>query len=118
MVNKLESKFCERVGCHYPQTQLAFEELKNHEEAKLQTIRDELSEMKAAQQKEIYELNEKMDRLGDMMMELNPNVRYYRNEFGWYTVKYEHPLKDEEKKIFDEGVAHMEQARKKADPVR
>lgn len=57
-------------------------------------------------------LNEKMDRLGDMMMELNPNMRYYRNEFGCYTCTYEDPLTDEEKKELDEGVARMEQARK------
>jgi len=117
-INKLESKYCERVGCHYPQTQLALDEIKAAEEAKLQTLRNEILETQAAQQKQVQMLNEKMDRLGDMMMELNPNVRYYRNEFGWYTCKYEHPLTDEEKKRFDEGVAHMEQARKNADRVR
>jgi integrase/recombinase XerD len=33
-VNKLESKYCERVGCNYPLTQLALDEIKAAEQAK------------------------------------------------------------------------------------
>ncbi len=37
-VNKLESKYCERVGCSYPLTQLALDEYKAAEQAKLQEL--------------------------------------------------------------------------------
>jgi integrase/recombinase XerD len=37
-VNKLESKYCERVGCNYPLTQLALDEYKAAEQAKLQEL--------------------------------------------------------------------------------
>jgi integrase/recombinase XerD len=40
-VNKLESKFCERSGCHYPQTQLALDEIKAAEQAKMQELVNE-----------------------------------------------------------------------------
>jgi hypothetical protein len=111
-VNNLGNKYCEKSGCAYPLTQSALDEIKAVEEAKLQTLRNEILETKVAHQNEMQMLNEKMDRLGDMMMELNPNMRYYRNEFGCYTCTYEDPLTDEEKKELDEGVARMEQARK------
>jgi len=45
-VNKLESKYCERVGCHYPQTQLALDEIKAAEEAKFQALRNEMVQSK------------------------------------------------------------------------
>ncbi|MGA9152043.1 MAG: hypothetical protein WBZ36_15815 [Candidatus Nitrosopolaris sp.] len=37
-VNKLESKYCERTRCAYPLTQLAFDEIKAAEQAKLQEL--------------------------------------------------------------------------------
>jgi len=39
-VNNLQNKFCENPtnGCHYPQTQLAFEEIKAVEQAKFQEL--------------------------------------------------------------------------------
>jgi hypothetical protein len=37
-VNKLESKYCERVGCNYPLTQLALDEIKAAEQAKFQEL--------------------------------------------------------------------------------
>ncbi|MFY9869851.1 MAG: hypothetical protein WAK17_09055 [Candidatus Nitrosopolaris sp.] len=37
-VNKLESKYCERVGCNYPMTQLALDEIKAAEQTKLQEL--------------------------------------------------------------------------------
>jgi len=37
-VNKLGSKFCERVGCAYPLTQLALEEIKADEQTKFQEL--------------------------------------------------------------------------------
>ena len=39
-VNKLESKYCERVGCNYPLTQLALDEIKAGEQAKFQELVD------------------------------------------------------------------------------
>jgi site-specific recombinase XerD len=79
-VNKLESKYCEGKGCNYPQTQLALDEIKAAEEAKLQTLRDEILETRAAQQKKDQEmelLKERMNMLGDMVMKLDPSVIYY-----------------------------------------
>jgi len=104
-VNKLESKFCENPanGCHYPQTQLALDEIKAAEQAKVQKLVNEQMESKS---QEIYGLKErmdmmgeKMDRLGDMIMELDPSLIYYRHEQsgGFYTCKYDHPLTDEER---------------------
>jgi hypothetical protein len=40
-VNKLESKYCERSGCNYPLTQLAFDEIKAAEKAKFQELVNE-----------------------------------------------------------------------------
>jgi integrase/recombinase XerD len=40
-VNKLESKYCERVGCNYPLTQLALDDIKAAEQAKLQVLVNE-----------------------------------------------------------------------------
>jgi integrase/recombinase XerD len=40
-VNKLESKFCEAKGCHYPQTQLALDEIKAAEQSKMQELVNE-----------------------------------------------------------------------------
>jgi integrase/recombinase XerD len=40
-VNKLESKFCEAKGCHYPQTQLALDEIKAAEQSKIQELVNE-----------------------------------------------------------------------------
>ena len=100
-VNKLESKYCEGKGCNYPQTQLALDEIKAAEEAKLQVLRDEILETRSAQQRknqEIEMLKERMDMLGDMVMKLDPSVIYYRHELGWYTCKYPHPLTDKDRR--------------------
>jgi integrase/recombinase XerD len=129
-VNKLESKYCEAKGCSYPLTQLALDEIKAAEQANLQelvnksnlerdntiqALRNEILETKAVRQKkdqEIELLKERMDRLGDMITEIDPSILYYRHESGgWYTCKYPHPLTDEEHKIFDEGVKDMERKR-------
>jgi hypothetical protein len=37
-VNKLENKFCESKGCNYPLTQLALDEIKAAEQAKMQEL--------------------------------------------------------------------------------
>jgi hypothetical protein len=37
-VNKLENKYCERVGCSYPLTQLALDEIKAAEQVKMQEL--------------------------------------------------------------------------------
>jgi hypothetical protein len=43
-------------------------------------------------------MGEKMDRLGDIIMNLDPSLIYYRHESGgFYTCKYPHPLTDEER---------------------
>jgi len=39
-VNKRENKYCERIGCNYPLTQLALDEIKAAEHAKLQELVD------------------------------------------------------------------------------
>jgi len=56
-VNKLESKYCERVGCHYPQTQLALDEIKAAEQVKFQTLRNEILQVK---DQEIQELRKQL----------------------------------------------------------
>jgi hypothetical protein len=40
-VNRLENKYCERSGCNYPLTQLALDEIKAAEQAKLQELVNE-----------------------------------------------------------------------------
>jgi integrase/recombinase XerD len=129
-VNKLESKYCEANGCNYPLTQIALDEIKAAEQSKLQelvnksnlerdntiqALHNEILETKAVRQKkdqEIELLKERMDRLGDMITEIDPSILYYRHESGgWYTCKYPYPLTDEEHKIFDEGVKDMERKR-------
>ena len=102
-VNSLENKYCEAKGCDYPLTQHALDEIKAAEQAKVQKLVNEQLESKS---QEIYGLKErmdmmgeKMDKLGDMIMELDPNVIFYRHESGgWYTCKYPHPLTDEDRK--------------------
>ncbi len=85
-VNKLESKFCEGKGCNYPLTQLALDEIKAAEQAKLREL--VTAEMQVKDQK-IATLEERMDQLGDMIMKLDPSLIWYRHESGgWYTVKY------------------------------
>ena len=37
-VNKLENKYCERVGCNYPLTDIAFQEIKAAEQSKMQEL--------------------------------------------------------------------------------
>ena len=37
-VNKLENKFCERVGCNYPLTQLALDEDQSYRAGKVATV--------------------------------------------------------------------------------
>lgn len=50
---------------------------------------------------EIQVLKEKMDRLGNMIMEIDPSVIFHRHESGgWYTCKYPHPLTDEDRERF------------------
>jgi integrase/recombinase XerD len=103
-VNKLESKYCERVGCNYPQTQLALDEIKAAEEAKFQTLRNEILETKAVQQEkdqQIQMLKEQMDKLGGVIMELDSGLRYHRCEFNWYVYKNS-PLTDEARQKIEE----------------
>ena len=57
-VNKLESKYCERVGCNYPLTQLALDEIKAAERAEVEALRNEILETKTAQQKKEDEMQE------------------------------------------------------------
>jgi hypothetical protein len=40
-VNRFESKYCERVGCNYPLTQMALDEMKKHEESRMTSVIDE-----------------------------------------------------------------------------
>ncbi len=55
--NKLESKYCEKVGCAYPLTQIALEEIKVAEQAKFQELINKSNlELKAALQKESNEV--------------------------------------------------------------
>src|SRR5215469_9435815 len=56
-VNKLESKYCERVGCAYPQTQLALDEIKAAKQVKFQTLRNEILQVK---DQEIQELRKQL----------------------------------------------------------
>jgi len=44
-------------------------------------------------------MGERMDMLGDMIVKLDPSLIYYRHEQsgGFYTVKYPHPLTDDER---------------------
>jgi len=50
-----------RVGCHYPQTQLALDEIKAAEQVKFQTLRNEILQVK---DQEIQELRK---QLGDVI---------------------------------------------------
>lgn len=56
-VNKLESKFCERVECRYPQTQLALDEIKAAEEAKTQEL---INQSNLERDNTIHDLREQM----------------------------------------------------------
>ncbi|MGA9149796.1 MAG: hypothetical protein WBZ36_04385 [Candidatus Nitrosopolaris sp.] len=81
-VNKLESKYCEKVGCNYPLTQLALDEIKAAEEAKLQTLRNELLETKAAQQKkdsEMQVLKEQIEEIRNLYQDLIQRNTFVRN---------------------------------------
>jgi integrase/recombinase XerD len=66
-VNNLGNKFCERSGCSYPLTQLAFDEIKAAEQAKLQEMvnksnleRDNTIQI---QDQEILELKGRMNKM-------------------------------------------------------
>ena len=61
-VNKLESKFCENPtnGCHYPQTQLAFDEIKMAEQTKIQQL---VAVEIQAKDQEMYELKGQMSQM-------------------------------------------------------
>jgi integrase/recombinase XerD len=56
-VNKLESKYCEGKGCNYPLTQLALEDIKAAERAKLQEL---VKEDRERNDQVIYELKQQM----------------------------------------------------------
>src|SRR5215469_12542684 len=71
-VNKLESKFCERVGCHYPQTQLALDEIKAAEEEKFQALRNEMVQSKIEIKDRFKAYEDKMaDFIHDIQSSLN-----------------------------------------------
>jgi hypothetical protein len=72
-VNKLESKYCERVGCNYPLTQLALDEIKAAEQAELQALRNEILETKAVQLKkdsEMQMLKEHMAKMEESQLKI------------------------------------------------
>jgi integrase/recombinase XerD len=75
-VNKLESKYCERVGCNYPQTQLALDEIKAAEEAKFQALRNEMAQSKQEikDRFEVYE-SKMAQFVHDIKSELNYEER-------------------------------------------
>ena len=72
-LNRLENKYCERVGCNYPLTQLALDEIKVAEQTKLQALRNEILETKAAQQKkedEMQVLKEQMAKMEESQLKI------------------------------------------------
>ncbi|MGA9154111.1 MAG: hypothetical protein WBZ36_26310 [Candidatus Nitrosopolaris sp.] len=64
--NSLQNKFCEKLGCNYPLTQLAFDEIKSAELAK---------------DKKIYDLEERMAKMSDLVEKLNGYVELYKPAF-------------------------------------
>jgi integrase/recombinase XerD len=84
-VNKLESKYCERVDCNYPLTQLALDEIKKQEESRLTEI-----------------VNERLKESEDRMDKMASEIQFFRNEFMAYVKQYGHRrLTDEERKNVD-----------------
>ncbi len=70
-VNRLESKFCEAKGCNYPLTQLALDEIKAAEQAKLQDLRNEiLLEVKAKGDQEVHQLRKELNGLSNITYKL------------------------------------------------
>jgi hypothetical protein len=65
-VNNLGNKYCEAKGCHYPLTQMALDEIKASELAK---------------DKKIYDLEERMAKMSDLVEKLNGYVELYKPAF-------------------------------------
>ncbi|MFY9796707.1 MAG: hypothetical protein WAJ93_13550 [Candidatus Nitrosopolaris sp.] len=60
-VNKLESKYCERVGCNYPMTQGAFDEIKAAEQTKMQELVNKSNLERDNTIQELQQLTKKLD---------------------------------------------------------
>ena len=88
-INKLESKFCENPtnGCHYPQTQLALDEIKAAEDSKLQVLRNEIVETKAAHQNELEMLNGQIFMIQQYFKSYDEKVESYHEKIEQYISK-------------------------------
>jgi hypothetical protein len=84
-VNKLENKFCERVGCNYPLTQLALDEIKATEQAKLQLL---VNESNIERDNTIRVLQQELKSYEDITKELVSHVETYRNEIKLFREQY------------------------------
>jgi integrase/recombinase XerD len=80
-VNKLESKYCERVGCNYPLTQLALDEIKSAEQARLQEL---IHKSNLAKEQEIDELKNQINEMDGIMNEVVPAIKKVSNELEGY----------------------------------
>ncbi len=99
-VNKLENKYCERVGCNYPLTQLALDEIKGAKQAKLQelvnksnlerdntiqVLQQELKSYEDIMKKVVKGVETYKDRTKDLESHvgfLNKEIEKYREQFG------------------------------------
>jgi integrase/recombinase XerD len=90
-VNKLESKYCERVGCNYPMTQGAFDEIKAAEQTKMQELVN----------KSNLERDNTIQELQQLTKKLDSSMQFYRNEFKLFREQYggRHLTVEERKKI-------------------
>ena len=77
-VNKLENKYCERVGCNCPLTQLALDEIKTAEQTKMQQLINESN----------LERDNTIQVLQQDIMKLNSFVGRLINEHKWYVNKF------------------------------
>jgi integrase/recombinase XerD len=66
-VNNLGNKYCEAKGCHYPLTQMALDEIKTAEQAKVQKLVNEQMESK---NQEIVELKERVEDIQYQLQDL------------------------------------------------
>ena len=101
-VNKLESKFCENPanGCHYPQTQLALDEIKMAEQAKFQELVDKsnlerhheiqkLQEELKSKTKEIQSLSELCKHSLELSSKQNGTISDYKGMIDDVNSKYD-----------------------------
>jgi chromosome segregation ATPase len=133
-INKLESKYCERTGCAYPLTQEAFEAIKKQEESRMNSMIDErlrgkdeeiqalktrnrvIDEQTGAwsvqmesKDKDMNELKERMDKMGDVIMHLDSNVNFYKNQFKAYFSEFgARSLTKEERERTEEFLERIE----------